>query len=75
MQTICEKACDTTDHGILLDKLLLYGIHGLAKKWFLSYLTNQQQYVRIQRIKSNLLTIESSVPQRSILGPLLFCFM
>jgi len=42
-----SKAFDTIDHTILLDELSLCGIHGIAKKWFLSYLSNHQQYVQI----------------------------
>ena len=67
-----SKAFDTIDHNILLAKLSFYGIRGIAKKWFSSYLTNRQQYVQIQHVASNLLTIRSGVPQGSILGPLLF---
>ncbi len=35
-------------------------------------MTNRKQYVTLYDIKSNLLQIETGVPQASILGPLLF---
>ena len=40
-----QKAFDTVDHCILLDKLYFYGIHGQAFDWFTSYLHNRPQLV------------------------------
>ena len=67
-----SKAFDTIDHAILLDKLKHYGINGKYIQLFESYLSNRQQYVEIDNIKSNTLRMTTGVPQGSILGPLLF---
>ena len=67
-----SKAFDTLDHNILLNKLKYYGIHGVALKWFESYLTQRHQYIECNELTSNMLPIQTRVPQGSILGPLLF---
>ena len=48
-----QKAFDTIDHSILLSKLCHYGIHGLANKWFESYLPNCKQFVSINAFESS----------------------
>ena len=67
-----SKAFDTIDHNILLHKLYNYGIRGVAWSWIKSYLSNRQQFVSINDIKSPLSFLNCGVPQGSILGPLLF---
>ena len=67
-----SKAFDTLDHKILLHKLQYYGIQGISLAWFKSYLSNRVQFVEIDGIKSENKTIDTGVPQGSILGPLLF---
>ena len=52
-----QKAFDTVDHNILLDKLAHYGIRGIANEWIKSYLSNRQQYVSINGHDSNKLEI------------------
>ena len=37
-----QKAFDTVDHCILLDKLYMYGIRGIAHDWFLSLIDCKQ---------------------------------
>ena len=39
-----KKAFDTVDHELLLEKLKVYGIRGIANKWLQNYLTNRKQY-------------------------------
>ena len=68
-----SKAFDTVNHSILLHKLELYGVKGKCLNWFRSYLKNQQQFVSLSRYENRICgRITCSVPQGSILGPLLF---
>ena len=70
-----SKAFDTVDHNILLDK---YGIRGVAKEWYRSYLTNRQMRVKCcvsstgKYEHSNYLPLTYGAPQGSCLGPLIF---
>ena len=67
-----QKAFDTVNHTILLQKLAIYGIRGTVLQWFDSYLTNRKQYTVLGDNKSELDTVSCGVPQGSVLGPLLF---
>ena len=66
-----QKAFDTVDHNILIAKLEYYGIRGIAKNLFESYLQNRQQFVTLND-ESRLYTTDWGVSQGSTLGPLLF---
>jgi hypothetical protein len=67
-----RKAFDLVDHQILMHKLKLYHFSENTVRLFKSYLSNRQQMVKVGNIQSDMLTVESGVPQGSILGPLLF---
>ena len=67
-----SQAFDTLDHFILIKKLAYYRINGIALEWFISYLTGRSQYVEIDGVSSNIISLSTGVPQGSILGPLLF---
>ncbi len=67
-----SKAFDTLNHSILLDKLQYYGIIGTSFDLMKSYLTNRQQFVEMDNTESDMLPLNTGVPQGSILGPLLF---
>ena len=67
-----SKAFDTVNHDILLRKLNRYGVCGSALSWIRSYLMDREQYVSIGAEVSDSKITNISVPQGSVLGPLLF---
>jgi len=67
-----QKAFDTVNHFILIQKLEKYGVRGLVLDWFKSYLINRKQYTVISDYQSKLQTVTCGVPQGSVLGPLSF---
>ena len=62
-----QKAFDTIDHSILLEKMSCLGFAGKTIAWYTSYLTNRSFIVNVGKEFSS-----PGVPQGSILGPLLF---
>ena len=56
----------------LQKKLEHYGIRGVVNEWFVSYLSNRFQTVKINGKLSDKELITCGIPQGSILGPVLF---
>ena len=69
---VLQKAFDTANYKILLDKLRAMGVGQIAVQWFNSYLSGRQQLVNIADTNSDFRNVLRGVPQGSILGPLLF---
>ena len=67
-----QKAFDTIDHSILLEKMSCLGFAGKTIAWFTSYLTNRSFIVNVGKESSSPGKLSCGVPQGSILGPLLF---
>ena len=66
-------AFDTVDHSILLQRLeRSYGVSGNTLNWFISYLSDRHQSVRIRDKQSPSCHVPYGVPQWSVLRPLLF---
>ena len=66
-------AFDMVDHAILLLRLEhQFGVVGRAIAWFRSYLTDRTYCVTYGGNTSSTVSVTCSVPQGSVLGPLLF---
>ena len=66
------KVFDTISHKVLLYKLRYYGFNENVISWFNSYLSERTQFVKYNSRVSSEFPIERSVPQGSVLGPILF---
>ena len=68
-----KKAFDTVDHDILSSKLNVYGIRGAENNWFKSYLNGRNEIkCFVNGCLSGNRSLTCSIPQGSIIGPLLF---
>ena len=67
-----QKAFDCVNHTVLKDKLHSIGITGSFYDWLLNYLENRKQFVTVNGSNSELLEIDTGVPQGSLLGPRLY---
>ena len=67
-----QKAFDTIDHKIFLEKIKHLAFSDSAIYWFRSYLTSRTFFVNIGKETSSPGELSCGVPQGSILGPLIF---
>ena len=67
-----QKAFDTIDHSILLEKMSCLGFAGKTIAGYTSYLTNRSFIVNVGKESSSPSKLSCGGPQGSILGPLLF---
>ena len=67
-----SAAFDIIDHSLLLEKLVCYGFTPPAIMWMKMYLSNRTQRLFFNGSPSNIIKLESGIPQGSCLGPLIF---
>jgi hypothetical protein len=67
-----SKAFDNVNHTILLYKLEKMGIRGNALNWIKSFISKRLIYTSINGTSSNTHLITKSVPQGSIISPILY---
>ena len=67
-----SKAFDTVPHDRLLSKLEHYGITGPILNWISVFLKGREQRVLVGGAASSQTSVDSGVPQGTVLGPLLF---
>jgi len=67
-----SKAFDLVPHGRLLTKIANSGVDSRVVVWIREFLLGRTQRVRVGGQLSEEFRVTSGVPQRSVLGPLLF---
>lgn len=68
------KEFDKVCHSLLLHKLHHYGIQGKTKKCIQAFLSGRSQVVAMEGCTSEPISVQSGVPQGSVLGPTRFLY-
>ena len=66
------KAFDKVNHSLLIHNLRYYGIDGKTTRWIQNWLEDRQQTVVLDGVSSEAVSVDSGVPQDSVLGLFLF---
>ncbi len=66
------RAFDSVNHPLLVDKMLMHGIHRSIVDWTPAFLSNRSSRVRVEGSLSDPVPAVSGNPQGSVLGPILF---
>ena len=69
-----KKAFDSVSHSYLQQMLQRINLHPSVYNWLVSYLHNRTQRTKANGEVSDYMCLDYSVPQGSILGPILFIF-
>ena len=67
-----QKAFDTLDHGVILEKIKYVGFRTSVIKWFEFYLWSRKFFFCIDNVFSETGTLKYGVPQSSIFGSFFF---
>ncbi len=65
-------AFNTVDHGHMLQTLRELGVGGTSLQWFMSYLSDRTQYIKVKDAISSPCNLECGVSYGSVRGLILF---